>query len=294
MITIARINGVLLHEVGSGVFDDLVSIYPEGRDRHAFWSFLPVDDDRTAAIMDLLAQAGWHPWGDHSRPKDRSREYTLLLERQYDDADLACEYLELSPRTKDWGPYRDEATGLVKLDVHQLDNSADFGAAYTGRYVVPQRVKRLLETANLRRVVFRPALLADSEQRESGSEKIIPWETWGPPWWEITSDYTLPPVSPSMDLRDNNGNRVEPGDPRRYYHRREGLYLWPELHYRSSDLANAPAFDLARTLERFGGELRWDESMLVASRRFYQFCVDHGLKTDWVPVRIDSDRSAAK
>jgi hypothetical protein len=292
MTTMARLFAPFRDELGDSAFEDLVRIYPEGLQRpHSFWCILPIDDSRTKSVLERLRQAGYTPWQDRSRPRDKAREFTLHLERRYDVAHLSFyPYLELSPRTEgSWGPYRDEATGFVKLDVHQLDNSADFAAAYTSRYVVADRVKRLIELAGLSHVLFRPALLSDPEESgdEEGVSKILRWEDWGPPWWEITSDHTLPPVSSSMDLTDCKNTPVPPGDPTISYTRREGLYLWPELHYRAGDMAPAATFDLARTLEHFGGELRWDDRPLVASQRFYHFCIDHGLKAEWVPVQID-------
>jgi hypothetical protein len=185
--------------------------------------------------------------------------------------------------------FRDETTGYVELDVHQLDNSADFALADTCRYVVPQRVKRVIESALSPHVLFRPALLSDPLARLENRPKSVSWEAWGPPWWELTSDYTLPAVSPSMDLRDPKGSPLAPGDPTASYHRYEGLHIWPELHYRAADLRTVEPFGLARTLEHFGGDIPSDDRTLVASRDFYDLCVRHGLKAEWLPVRIEVD-----
>jgi hypothetical protein len=49
-----------------------------------------------------------------------------------------------------------------------------------------------------------------------------------------------------------------------------------------------PPFDLARTHEVWGYRKGWSSS-LVASQRFYTFCVKHKIPMKWVPVRIDPD-----
>ncbi len=65
----------------------------------------------------------------------------------------------------------------------------------------------------------------------------------------------------------------------------EGNYVRPELHYLQSDVERFPDFDLACTFERFA----WSplNRCLIASQRFYRFCVDNDIKCDWIPVRID-------
>lgn len=287
MTVVARITGIFRNHIGDRVFDRLVRIYPEGQDRHAFWSFLSEDDPRTLEILKTLDEAGVKPWMDSSRPREKGREFTLQLERFYDCSEVAaCDLVELAPKETCPGDYRDERTGHVLLDVHRLDNSLDFALADRERYVVPDRVKRILEQADLDHLLFRSALLSDPKQ---AVDAVIPWEGWGPPWWELTSDYTLPPVSPSMDLRDRDGKPIDRKEPNALHVRKEGLYVHPELHYLASDLRKCEPFDLARTWERFGGEMKWNERTLVASKRFYEFCVKHNLKTDWVPVRIDPD-----
>jgi hypothetical protein len=291
MKVIARILGLFRHDVGDDLFEKLVNAFPEGRGGshgHAFDAALPLDDERTVRWMALLEHAGYSPWTDRSRPIHKSKEFWLEFIRQYEDSDLAsCDLLEVSPRAVCPGEYRQEETGHVKLDVHRLDNSVDFALARYQRYVVPNRVKRRLEVRALSHVLFRPTLLADPHDTEGGAARVIPWPQWGPPWWEITSDYTLPPVSPSMDLRDRHSRPVPHGDRNREYRRQEGLHAYPELHYTRQSLQGLEPFDLARTFECFGGELRWDERTLVASPHFYRVFKELNVETDWVPVRID-------
>jgi hypothetical protein len=292
MKVFARILVLFRDGVGDDLFEKLLNVFPEGRggsNGHAFNAVLPQDDERTVQLMATLERAGYSRWTDLSRPIDRSKEFWLELLRRYEEAELAaCELLEVSPRVRCPADDRQEQTGYVMLDVHGLDNSADFAHARYRRYLVPNRVKRMLEGRELSHVLFRPTLLADPHDTEGGMARVIPWPRWGPPWWEITSDYTLPPVSPSMDLRDFESRPVPHGDRNRPYFRREGLYGHPELHYTRQSVQNLQPFDLARTFECFGGKLRWDERTLVSSRHFYQVLKELNVETGWVPIRIEA------
>src|SRR5438128_619471 len=101
MRMITRIPGIFRKEVGDEVFADLVQIYPPGDaspQHHVFKCFLPSDDPRVAQVVNRLAEAGLEPWTDHFRDREKGKEYSLNLQREYDDADLAeCQYLELMP-----------------------------------------------------------------------------------------------------------------------------------------------------------------------------------------------------
>jgi hypothetical protein len=95
-----------------------------------------------------------------------------------------------------------------------------------------------------------------------------------------------------MDLRDYRGNEYRPETSFQGCLRAGGKDSNPQLRYRKSDLDKMPDWDLAFTFEALvaGRPVAgpYDRS-LVASKRFYEFCRENGLKTDWVPVRIDPD-----
>jgi hypothetical protein len=291
MKTIIRIPALQKNEFGEKIYNDLVSIYPEGqRTPHSFWCILPEDDPKINMVLARLAKAGLKPWEDRSREISKGKEFYIQLLREYDDSDYSSfEYLEVHSIPCEWSDYRDEETGLVKLDIHQVDNSVDIARVNWERYAVPDRVKRALEAETLKHVCFKPVLLCDSKQKKDHISKILPWRDWGPPWWELCSDYMLGPVSPRMNLMDYRRQPIAPGIENEPYTRSEGLYLYPELHYLASGMAKEEPFDLARTRESFGGDLRWNERTLVASQGFYQACKRHGFKTKWLPVRIDPD-----
>lgn len=288
-----RISFLYRRDIGQELLDRLIAVYPEGQcgaQGHGFEVCLPADDPRIPAIQELLARGGRRPWADHSRALNKTCEYHYEQLRSYGNSDWdGLPLLELAPSVSCPGMFRCEENGFVKLHLDDLDNSADFAKANVERYVVPERTKRCLENANLKHVMFRPTLLCDRSRGKAGQlAPLVPWDDWGPPWWEITSDYRLPPVSPAMELLDPvTGQVISRGNPDALYVQREGFYQPAELHYLKSELPDLDDFDLAQTFETFGGHKRWDEHTLIASRRFYEFCRDHDLRTDWVPVRVD-------
>jgi hypothetical protein len=122
-----------------------------------------------------------------------------------------------------------------------------------------------------------------------GDDAQVPWETYGQPWWELTSDLTLPFVSPSMMLADRHGRRITDGDFSKGCYRHEDLYGHAELHYRAEDIEPlVGTFDLAHTREAFGQVQDPSVRPLVASKRLYELCRSKGLQSGWAPVRIDT------
>jgi len=208
--------------------------------------------------------------------------YSLGRWREYDLSDFeAAEHLMLKPAETLGHAIRVDSKLL--LDQRKLRKNGSFGHANHG-VVVPDRIRRQLETISLTHIDFKPTQPA----KYSGSavhDQVLSWDHHGPPWWELWSDLVLPPVSPSMIKVDNKGNPV----PRAYF---QGAYMKDlpdysdvELHYLRSEIEALDRFDLAVTYEESWGSLF--TRPLIASQRFYQFCKEHKLKCDWVPVRID-------
>ena len=100
----------------------------------------------------------------------------------------------------------------------------------------------------------------------------------------------MPPLAPYSQLTTNDGQPfVGNYDNGCLY--LEGLVERSELHYKASDmeaLAAADPFDLALTQERFGIREWVCDPCLVASPRFYKFCVANNLRMNWMPVRLET------
>ena len=287
----AHIGALFERDTDANLLERLATAYPEGRIRHFFELDLPQDDPRTKAALTILSTAGLRPWTDHSREIERTHEFRLTLRREYTHKDFErCDLLELGPSRDAVVEYawRDNE-GLIQLPGNELKKRFDFASCLFGWFVVPERVKHLLKESGLKNIVFKTTIPMIKSQ---GERLQLPnWSYWGKPWWELDSDFTMPPLAPNLMFTDRDGKPVRQGDFSNGFHVKEGLYAPPELHYRKSDLANLRPFDLARTYEPFGNRQGYDrgDCKLIVSQRFYQFCQEHGLKADWVPVRIDPE-----
>lgn len=290
-----RIRGHILPppvpKMPAGLLEQLIAIYPEGHRFNMFGCSLQMDDPRFAAVTECLRNAGLSPRADRSKPASVS-EFSFSMTREYEPADLAaCTLLELRGAPGDWptrwipDAWRSD-DGRIELR-GPLKKSMDFGKCNFEWHVVPHRVKVLLAAEGLKHVCFRKTI----PMTRSGIDRLrLPnWSYFGKPWWELDSDFTLPPLSPAMTFTNRLGNPVNRGDYSNGFHRVDGSYNHAELHYRDSDLNELGPFDLARTAEPFSNRLGYDpfDRPLVASKRFYDLCVAHNLKADWVPVRID-------
>jgi len=294
-------------EVSPSLIERLRSIYADRIFKQGFFLKLPVDDPRAQEAIKLLDESGLHPWRSETGAPVKGVEYTFRMDRQYEPSDLAqCSLLELSPPDE---AHNAEAIfrahdGEMIVPQGSTPDGFDIMSSLPCWCFVPERVKTILEAGDFRHILFRPTVHVPHmvELDELGNPiELVPdmgsiaqvGRLPGEPvhHWELDSDFTLPPLAPTMTLTDSEWKPVRSGDFARGFHRREGFYSHPELHYRASDLEGLEPFDLARTYEPFGNRHGYAPlaRTLVASRRFYEYCIRHGLRTGWVPVRIDHD-----
>lgn len=284
--------------VPPAMIDELVAIDPAGerigRDatgqqtRSFCFTNIPRDDPRVDKVFAVLRKYGWFPHIDETLPM-QPNEYFLILERKYTRSDLRkCELLKFTGRryVPDLG-WRTKPEGLIVLPVHRMRKIAatDADTLYTyrpGWDVVSDRVKRIIEEAGMRHVVFRPTVLV----RGKGMPDDPPasWSKVGDPWWEITSDYTLPPLSPTVQIVAQDGSPFVSYKTQNL-ELREGLYRIPELHYRRADIERCEPFDLALSYEHIGKPPY--QQMKIASQRLYQLFTKYSIKAAWMPVRLD-------
>lgn len=274
--------------IGTPLATRLAEIYPEGNGPALFHLRLAEDDPRTRAAMDELRRGGWHPRAGSSGLADASHRYWIAFWREYAPDELArCRWLCPLPLGSVVGLTRDKG-GRIELDltIRGFPEACDLAGTGSSWSVVPERVKSQLESIELSHVRFRETVLRDVRD---GPSVPLEWGSYADsePWWELTSDIVLPPMSPRMMILDWEKNRVssgydaacvlkDPNDPRVRY---------PELHYRAEDMRSVGEWDLALTFERTAA--RDDARLLVASKRFYDAWRECGLRADWVPVRLD-------
>jgi hypothetical protein len=282
-----RIPGGGIGGISKRLLEQLCAIYPEGRtgsQGHCFRSTLPVDDARTGAILYALKQAGMRPWKS-GRERDNTRDYFFELQRIYDPSDLdACEFLELTAQGDEVvmkGEPRLEGRTVAKIGEPGKADICMLGIC-SCTYITVQRARDALEAANLKGLKFLPV----EKSYESIDYDLYDEEDT---WWELESDIELPPLAPSMTLETRDGKPFR-GDFTEGCIRREGFYTHPELHYRRADLERIGPFDAARTYEHFHprGPAPLSRAFVV-SQNFYRVCRNNGIKTRFVPVRIDNE-----
>jgi hypothetical protein len=265
----------------------LAKIDPSGFEGAAFVAILASEDPQRKKLESCLQDRGYSPHALGARWNDAS-EYLVEIRRIYDAADLgAAAFLQLLSNTplEPAEPRRQE-NGMAPVRPSRIrgKNNAIIHQAH-GVALVSNDIREKLETQSFRGIHFRESTVCI---KLGPPARFQTWDEYRkPPWWELASSIVLPPVSPSMTLVKMGEKPVTRGsaEPCAF---REGRFVIPELHYRRSDLCAFPAFDLAFTFERHGSVPPY-ERHLIASQRFYRFCIDHNIKCDWIPVRIDDE-----
>jgi hypothetical protein len=228
----------------------------------------------------------------------KGREYSVVIDREYDESDLSpCEYLILSsPGFADADPPLHN--GCLRILMKPSGGSAfsshyDFQSVvpWPGTRVVSDRVRKLLEDSGLKRVVFKPTFVIPAGKRPSSDISALPWDGFGDPWWELTSELTMPKLSPRAILLNNKGQRIADDFSDGCFLREgidslDALINPPEPTYRRSDIEALGEFDVAVMFEPMGGHPLASHHPLIVSNRFYRFCRKHKLKVNFVPVRI--------
>lgn len=304
MRMIFRIPSFSAQHDNRAAYEELVCIHPEGVRENEWWGMkLPEDDPRVKACMDCLARHGWKPWTQHYRPCDRQTEYSLDITREYDESDFAeCRLLGLWPDADVWcHPERHEGRLRIYLP-GESDRDIEFDRAVeiqgincTKRLHVSDRVKRVLETAGIRNLVFKPTVAVPPPppgEWKRDESAIVEWSAIGePPWWELTSDLILPRMSPRAVVRDAKGNLITDDFTQGCYLKEaldglDALIDPAEAKYRASDIEALGEFDLARSFEAFGHVWHDSGRDAIVSNRFYRLCRKHKIKVSFVPVRV--------
>lgn len=281
------------------VFHALLNTYPEGAVKTRSWTSgeiyvgswsckLSLNDSRAIDIIAFLKSEGYFV-DNHAGWVIKKPGIRIWLSRKYGMNDYgACEFLALNGRHRVLGlGWRTTPDSTIVLPVHRIRKLVTTGAEtlWTDRpgwMVVSDRVKRIVDGLNMRHVVFRPTILVRGEGRPD--DPTVPWSEVGDPWWEISSDYALPPLSSSVQITAQDGTPFESYETQNL-ELREGLYDIPEPHYRRSDINSAEPFDLALSHEHIGKPPL--QQMRIASQRLYLVFRKHKIRAAWTPVRID-------
>jgi hypothetical protein len=266
------IGAIFPHEVDTSLYRALVRNFPEGKEPRGFRFRVAESDPRCAKVLDMLHAAGLHPWKDHTR-KPTQREFSFRIERIYDRTDWeAAEYLQPCSETCIRDIEIRNKEGLLELIPDFLRRKPQIGLAGAGNLVVSEAIRDLLGQAKFKHLVFRPTVLVAEDPTDFPVN-----------YWEVTSDFILPPLSPTCVLVDGDGKPWS-GDLNKLCLINEGPYMPPELHYRREDLQSVEPFDAGITRESL---VRRGQGDLIVAKRFYEVCKKHKLRLKWWPVRVD-------
>ncbi len=169
--------------------------------------------------------------------------------------------------------------GSIELEAENIVGEVHLGSPNPPWIVVSDALREEMTRSGMRGPVFHPTKL----DRLAVAANPLPF-------WELSSNVILPPLSAPCVLLDAiTGEQVTSDYPGAFVFREgleppEILYTPAEMHYTAESLKACEPFDVARTYEQFTGP---HSRKFVCSQRFYQFCTERGLKIEWTPVRID-------
>ena len=268
------ISGIFPDEVSEALYEALLAIYPESRNKGSIDIRLPKEDPRIAQGLKVLNEWGFSPRDRHRTAEPN--EFTLMIRRLYDKEDYEnADYLVPKPQECLGSATSRSANGLLKLEDEDLKMNEDIGYSTWAWIVVSTQIKERIEQSGLKRIILRPTEIVGPRRKRFVGH-----------FWELTSDLRLPSLNSHCQLTTNNGLPFA-GDYDQGCHYFETPYDQPEFYYNANDIAAIKPFDLALTQERFGIREWVAEPSLIASKQFYEFCVENKLKMNWMPVRIE-------
>lgn len=280
-------------DLGESCFAELADIYPDGSEDELSFGFrLPQSDPRVGRLLSVLARHGMKPKkGFLDGPG-----FHYQLRRTYSVKDWnEARLLTIMPRN--WTMIYNLPGGQIGFIAREANHKADLiGDKQCHRVLlVPDRVKRGLEHANLRHLRFQSAVQLSSVVDKLGPIPLKSNSQRLGQWWVLASDLILPQLSITCDVRlvpDRKGlHGNEPPFPRMqddppYVSLHERQFIHAELHYRAAEIDKLPEFDAAMSREVFGNTLVGPSRELIVSNRFYKVCRALELRVSWQPVRL--------
>lgn len=277
-----RISNIRSKDIPQAVFSQLSELADTETAGSRWELYLPEDHPSISRAIAIMHNAGlkeWHFCG-MSKSWHEGKEFSLRRVRKYDPEDLAsAPFLEITADYLNEHIWTSFETGLIEIQRITAVKGKDreilspFGGNGQG-LIVSDAVRRDIERGlSAPEIEFLPV---DFKAKTKTPDP--------PVWWELTSRVTLPPVAPGLVLLDNK-DRPVPRGHKGFTQIWEPPFAPRELHYIRSELEAVGGFTLARTYEKTGH--RENDRCLIASQRFYRFCLENDIRCGWVPVRID-------
>lgn len=266
------ISGLFRSDIGDTLFDDLARIHPDGvcgNQNHAFRCMLPSDCLEVSKLLERLKQAGLRP-STRGVSRKEGEEFAVAVHRRYDYTDLRlCRFVECMPL--DWLAHpKTDASDHIVANAREIKSGVSFMRYFAVEYriLVRDDVKRVLNSASLSNVLFKPV-------------HINPVDGVDRAWWELTTSVIAPPLSPTLAITVR-GKSAQRGETGYSWGFSEGIYAYPELRYLRSDIDALGETDLALTYEGCSGTKR-----MIVSQRLFETCAANDIEVNWLPVHVD-------
>ena len=233
----------------------------------------PEGDTYVQRILELLAQAGLHPYYGEKFPSELSPTHFWVQRfRHYEKSDRdACDYLSaLWAQGEPLFEFDGVRDGLYCGKVKGGRWKARYGSTsmhcHYSPFFVSGEFKKELETENFRGLVFKPVLF-DKPEKVRGE------------FWQLTSTVTMPPCL--LPVITHAGT---PHDILRYD---DGGYYPQELAFEEAAVRQIEPFDIALTLENLCPLPNAWPYDLVVSHRFHLVCQKLKMSSvRFIPVRL--------
>ena len=266
--------------IPSNEFGDLCRLKPEARKPTGFRAeIVSTDPTGDSVIRYALQLAQRH--GLTRQYHSSATSYGSHIARWYEQSDLAAAELLLLNRQKLVqslnDPDRDEEGRLILL-ASNAKRSVSVGRVFPNNIIVAGRVRQILENGQLLGVCFGEVVLKGKSAQASPE-----------PFWELQASLVLPKMANTNRLTYYGWRGTPPkpfdGDYSRSVFIDDPPFDKGEVHYRRSDLKSLLRFDIARTYEKY---LETHQALVIC-QRFYQYCLEAGIKLEADPVRVDPD-----
>jgi hypothetical protein len=283
-------------QVPRELFDRIVSIYPEGRQRRSFSMTLPIDDDRTIAVRQGLKGAGFIERGSKFGPSGGHYVAVKFVD-EYEASDFGHhEWYEVYPSLSGADYVSRDERGRIRnlgerdYTLSQEENAALLAREEDARGKIPMRLYDSIASVPPFALIMGKNAV---DAAESAGFHISLKPTTVLNILELTTDVMFPVLSGVCDFRDPKGLPIPFDEPRLCGHLVDGFIQDPLLKYNRKDvlqvLEHEKIVDVAKTKERFGNAVGVSEPLFIVSKRFTEWLMTSDRKLRWKPVELISD-----
>jgi hypothetical protein len=282
-------------QIPQDVFDRIVSLYPEGRQRRSFYMSLLADDGRAIAVRKALADAGyierWAKFGPSG-----GRYVAVKCVDEYEAGDFGrSEWYEVFPvnMLSDY-PSRNAQGLLRNLGDWDYPLTEEERKALLSKKIdepqkkIPKWAANGLATVGGSSAILMGVGLAKAIEASGFVVPSKPTESSGILEW--SPRLVFPKLSTRCQFCDPKGNVIAPDADRTCGFLVDGCVQSPTLKYDRDSMAGITGAggidDVAKTYERFGNTSEVADPALVVSKNLAAWLIARDKKLRWKPVEI--------